>query len=224
KERPNLPIWAPALLPAMQYVESVFIPQVPLLDISFMILLMWTFSREIPLGAKDNFSSTITRISRTLFLLIYPGYFSIFLIRMLMTNQSTFLLLMLFLLVFGNDTFAYVFGMWLGKKNRNILAVSPNKSLAGFIGGMLSTVLISIAWVMCIPSLSRMFSWWEAVVIGMSIAIISDVGDLVESAFKRGAKVKDSGTIIMGRGGILDSIDSLLASAPFFLVLTSLFS
>jgi len=131
---------------------------------------------------------------------------------------------MLFLLVFGNDTFAYVFGMWLGKKNRNILAVSPNKSLAGFIGGMLSTVLISIAWVMCIPSLSRMFSWWEAVVIGMSIAIISDVGDLVESAFKRGAKVKDSGTIIMGRGGILDSIDSLLASAPFFLVLTSLFS
>lgn len=224
KERPNLPIWAPALLPAMQYVESVFIPQVPLLDISFMILLMWTFSREIPLGAKDNFSSTITRISRTLFLLIYPGYFSIFLIRMLMTNQSTFLLLMLFLLVFGNDTFAYVFGMWLGKKNRNILAVSPNKSLAGFIGGMLSTVLISIAWVMCIPALSRMFSWWEAVVIGMSIAIISDVGDLVESAFKRGAKVKDSGTIIMGRGGILDSIDSLLASAPFFLVLTALFS
>jgi phosphatidate cytidylyltransferase len=69
-----------------------------------------------------------------------------------------------------------------------------------------------------------MFSLGEALLIGFLLAIVSDIGDLVESAFKRGAKVKDSGTIIFGRGGILDSIDSLLASAPFFIVLVALLS
>ncbi|HCG64292.1 MAG TPA: phosphatidate cytidylyltransferase [Sphaerochaeta sp.] len=223
-EKPLVPYWTPVLLPAMQFIESVYMPTIPILDITFVLLLIAGFAKEIFVGAKDDFSSTIDRVGRTVFLLIYPGYFSIFLIRILLHQQSTNLLLMLFLLVFGNDTFAYVFGMWLGKKNRNIVAVSPNKSIAGFIGGILSTMLLSLLWVRFIPSMRSMFSLGEALLIGFLLAIVSDIGDLVESAFKRGAKVKDSGTIIFGRGGILDSIDSLLASAPFFIVLVALLS
>lgn len=223
-EKPLVPYWTPVLLPAMQFIESVYMPTIPILDITFVLLLIAGFAKEIFIGAKDDFSSTIDRVGRTVFLLIYPGYFSIFLIRILLHQQSTNLLLMLFLLVFGNDTFAYVFGMWLGKKNRNIVAVSPNKSIAGFIGGILSTMLLSLLWVRFIPSMRSMFSLGEALLIGFLLAIVSDIGDLVESAFKRGAKVKDSGTIIFGRGGILDSIDSLLASAPFFIVLVALLS
>lgn len=220
-EQPLVPFWSPMLLPVMQYIESVFIPAVPLLDITFVILLLIGFSREIVLGAKDAFATTIDRVGRSVFLLIYPGYFAIFLIRILLFGQSTLLLLLLFLLVFGNDTFAYVFGMWLGKGNRNILAVSPNKSIAGFIGGTASCMLIGVAFVLAIPAMSAMFTWWEAMVIALVISVVSNIGDLVESTFKRGAKVKDSGTIIFGRGGILDSIDSLLASAPFFVVLVA---
>lgn len=223
-EKPLVPYWTPVLLPAMQFVESVYMPTIPILDITFVLLLLIGFSKEIFIGAKDDFSTTIDRVARTVFLLIYPGYFSIFLIRILLHQQSTYLLLMLFLLVFGNDTFAYIFGMWLGKKNRNIVAVSQNKSLAGFLGGILSTMLLSLLWVRFIPSMRSMFSFGEALLIGFLLAIVSDIGDLVESAFKRGAKVKDSGTIIFGRGGILDSIDSLLASAPFFIVLVALLS
>lgn len=223
-EKPLVPYWTPVLLPAMQFVESVYMPTIPILDITFVLLLLIGFSKEIFIGAKDDFSTTIDRVARTVFLLIYPGYFSIFLIRILLHQQSTYLLLMLFLLVFGNDTFAYIFGMWLGKKNRNIVAVSQNKSLAGFLGGILSTMLLSLLWVRFIPSMRSMFSLGEALLIGFLLAIVSDIGDLVESAFKRGAKVKDSGTIIFGRGGILDSIDSLLASAPFFIVLVALLS
>jgi phosphatidate cytidylyltransferase len=102
--------------------------------------------------------------------------------------------------------------------------VSPNKSLAGFIGGILSSVAIGVMWVSFVPAMKELFTPFEGVLIGVVVSMASNIGDLIESALKRGAKVKDSGTIIMGRGGIMDSIDSLLISAPFFLVLIQLFT
>ncbi len=224
EEKPLIPFWLPIFLPIIQFIELVYYPSRPLIYLTLMILFSYAFTKEIFIGEKDNFSQSISRIARTVFLIIYPGFFTIFLIRLLMFEQTTYLLLMLFLLVFGNDTFAYIFGMWLGKSNRNIFKVSPNKSLAGFIGGILSAVLIAILWVSFVPPIREMFSLIEGILIGLIIAIASNIGDLIESALKRGANVKDSGTIIMGRGGLMDSIDSLLISAPFFLILIELFS
>ncbi len=152
------------------------------------------------------------------FLIIYPGFFSIFLIKLLVYPQSRFLVVMLFLLVFGNDIFAYVFGMLFGKNNRGVFKVSPNKSIAGFLGGILMTIVLSVVWVLIIPSMYELFTLWQAALLGIIIALSSDIGDLIESAFKRGAKVKDAGKIILGRGGLMDSIDSLVASAPIFLL------
>ncbi len=123
---------------------------------------------------------------------------------------------MLFLLVFGNDTFAYIFGMLLGKKSRNILSVSPNKSLVGFIGGGVMTIVLSLLWTQLFPSLKALIAPYQALLLGLIVAIAGNLGDLIESVFKRGANVKDSGTIILGRGGLLDSIDSLLAVTPLF--------
>lgn len=215
-EKPMLPTWIPMLLPATQYIEFVFVPHLPLFDIMLTFLVLLGFSKEIFIGGENDFTATFNRVSRSLLLLFYPGFLSIFLVRILFFEQSTLLLLMVFFLVFGNDTFAYIFGMLFGKNNRNILAVSPNKSIAGFIGGLVTTVLISLLWVRFVPPMQAIFTTLEAILIGFTIAIISNVGDLIESVFKRAAKVKDSGTIILGRGGILDSIDSLLASVPFF--------
>lgn len=224
KQKPLIPFWLPTLLPLIQYIEQVFFPEVSLLPITLVLLLTICLASEVFVGSKDNFSDGINRITRTVFLIMYPGFFSIFLIQLLMFEQTTFLLLMLFLLVFGNDTFAYVFGMWLGKGNRNLFSVSPNKSLAGFIGGSVSSVIISILWIVSIPSMGALFSIFEAIFIGITISLVSTIGDLIESALKRSANVKDSGTVIMGRGGIMDSIDSLLVSAPFFLILIQLFA
>jgi phosphatidate cytidylyltransferase len=224
ENNPLIPFWLTMALPAVQFIELIYFPQSPLLIVTLMILFTIGFTKEIFIGGRDGFASTIDRISRTVFLIIYPGFFSVFLIRLLMFEQSTLLLLMLFLLVFGNDTFAYIFGMWLGKSNRNIFTVSPNKSLAGFIGGIASSITIAVLWISFIPAMARMFNIIEGIALGLVVSIISNIGDLIESALKRGANVKDSGTIIMGRGGIMDSIDSLLISAPFFLILIELLS
>ena len=139
-------------------------------------------------------------------------------------NMHLVPLFLLFLLVFGNDVFAYVFGMSFGKSNRNIVEVSPNKSMAGFIGGSVSAVILAILFVRFVPSMHALFTWWEAFIIGLISSFASIIGDLIESTFKRGAGKKDSGTIMMGRGGLLDSIDSLLITAPFYMFLTTLFS
>ncbi len=220
-EKPLIPFWATVLLPLAQYIQITVFPLIQLPEMTLFLLMIWAFASEIVRGESDHFEKTLHRISHTSFLIIYPGFFSIFLVKILALPESSFLLLMLFLLVFGNDIFAYVFGMLFGKNNRNIFSVSPNKSIAGFIGGAIMTVVLSIAWVALIPSLNTMFSIWHAMILGFIVAIASDTGDLIESAFKRGAGVKDSGNLIFGRGGLMDSIDSLVVSAPIFLLFTS---
>lgn len=216
ESKPLIPFWVAPLLPVAQYLELRFAFSFPLVEAFIILLFLIALCVEIFLGNKDNFKESLNRLARTFFMIIYPNFFSLYLIKILFLNQSTFLLLMLFLLVFGNDTFAYVFGMWLGKNNRNIFSVSPNKSLSGFIGGFLSTLLISLMWVKFVIPMRDLLSWQNSLIIALVVALASNIGDLAESVFKRSARVKDSGTIILGRGGILDSIDSLLASAPFF--------
>ena len=217
-EKPLLPFWATGLLPLSEYIHLTFLPDLPLAEFCLFLLFLIAYAREIRRGADDDFENTLHRISHISFLIIYPGFFSIFLIKLLVYPQSRYLVVMLFLLVFGNDIFAYVFGMLFGKNNRGVFKVSPNKSIAGFLGGILMTIVLSVVWVLIIPSMRELFSLWQAALLGFIIALSSDTGDLIESAFKRGAKVKDAGRIILGRGGLMDSIDSLVASAPIFLL------
>lgn len=224
QDKPLFPHYFTVLLPIAQFIQLFYLSEIPLVSLIFVVLLSIGFIREVFTGIQDSFEHTISRLSRTAFLAVYPGFFSVFLLNLLPYHQATWLLLMLFLLVFGNDTFAYIFGMWLGKGNRNIFAVSPNKSLAGFIGGTFSTMILSVVWTLSIPAMREVFTVVQSLVVGLILSISSNLGDLIESALKRGAHVKDSGTIIMGRGGIMDSIDSLLMSAPFFLICIELFT
>jgi len=221
-EKPLMPFWTAAFLPMAEYLHIEFFPTFPISDSVLCLLMVIAFSFEIIKGGQDNFKHTLHRLSHSAILIFYPGFLMIYIVRLLALQNSTYLILMLFLLVFGNDTCAYVFGMLFGKSNRNIFAVSPNKSLAGFIGGTIGTIALSIVYVRLVPSMQSIFTGWQAALLGLIIAFSSDTGDLIESSFKRGAGVKDSGHIIMGRGGLMDSIDSLIASAPFFLIFTLL--
>lgn len=211
-----VPPWVAALLPIAQYLELTFLPTLPLLLLAFSAIALYGLTKEIFVGAKDDFVSTMERSSKTLFLLFYPGFLLTFIIRILFLSEAKLLLLMLFLLAFGNDTFAYIFGMLFGKRSRNILAVSPNKSLIGFIGGGVMTLVLSLLMSQLIPPLKALIAPHHAIILGLIVAVTGNLGDLIESVFKRSAQVKDSGKIILGRGGLLDSIDSLLASTPFF--------
>jgi len=118
-------------------------------------------------------------------------------------------------LVFLNDICAYISGMLWGKNNRNIIPISPKKSLVGFIVGFLSSILVAFVAYFIKPQFFAE-KYHYALIVGVVIGIVSIIGDLSESAMKRSANIKDSGNALPGRGGILDNIDSLIFSAPVF--------
>ncbi len=135
-------------------------------------------------------------------------------------SQSAAAIFTFTLMTFGNDSLAWLTGMTLGRR-RGIVAVSPAKSVAGFVGGMAGSLVAGILSYYVFPA-AGFDSVLLALLMGGAIGISTIVGDLVESAFKRSAGVKDSSTLVPGRGGVLDSFDSLLFSAPVFLALSLL--
>lgn len=128
--------------------------------------------------------------------------------------------------VFMNDSIAWLFGMLFGKNNRGYVRVSPNKSIAGFIGGYLGAILTCLIATFAFPQIIETqdlaLKIIKAVSLGFITATAAIIGDLTESAFKRSSNKKDSGMLIPGRGGVLDSCDSILFSAPIFYIAFSL--
>ena len=129
-------------------------------------------------------------------------------------SSSPWWLMYLFLLVWGADSGAYFVGRKLGK-NKLAPAVSPNKSLEGLYGGVLTAMLIVVAVEVIYLDLSLI---QHVLFLALSVITVfsSVLGDLFESMIKRRAGIKDSGRILPGHGGVLDRIDSLLAAAPIF--------
>lgn len=175
-----------------------------------LLIIICAFSRN-----NDHISTTLNRLPSYFFILIFPGLFMSYLIRFNLLSESSMLIVIFLSFVFGNDTFAYFFGMLFGKNNRGIFAVSSNKSVAGLLGGICFSGLAGYIYYLFFPELFNN-SFILAILIGVSIAGTAVIGDLFESALKRSAEEKDSGTIMRGRGGVLDTIDSVLFSAPLF--------
>ncbi|WP_139851843.1 phosphatidate cytidylyltransferase [Acinetobacter pullicarnis] len=131
-------------------------------------------------------------------------------------GNSPWWLMYLFLLVWGADSGAYFVGRKLGKRK---LAphVSPNKSIEGLIGGLITVIIVIVVVQYYFLNLSLahhlLFLLFSIVTVFSSV-----LGDLFESMIKRRAGIKDSGRILPGHGGVLDRIDSLLAAAPIFAV------
>ena len=89
--------------------------------------------------------------------------------------------------------------------------VSPNKTVEGFFGGLLGGIIVAV--IMRLWLLSS-FDWWVLIVAGLIVSLVGQLGDLVESMWKRSYGIKDSSAIIPGHGGVLDRFDSLLFAAP----------
>ncbi|MBN1650777.1 MAG: phosphatidate cytidylyltransferase [Bacteroidales bacterium] len=116
----------------------------------------------------------------------------------------------IFLLIWSNDTFAYLFGSTLGK-HRLFERISPKKSWEGTIGGGLST--FGIAWIL--GSYTQTLTPGTWVILAAIIVPTAIFGDLVESMLKRSLNVKDSGSIMPGHGGVLDRFDAANFALPF---------
>lgn len=129
------------------------------------------------------------------------------------SDQGELLIAVLFAFVWGADIGAYFSGKRFGR-HKLMPAVSPGKTVEGFVGGLAVCLLIAIG-----VSLVLEFDYSAAIalmLLAIVTGLISVLGDLFESLFKRESGVKDSGSILPGHGGILDRIDSLTAAAPIF--------
>lgn len=216
------PVWrrrfvAPAamLLPLAAYLELKVFPGRELVLPVLVFSALAIVTVEL-LHWKAGEPGLFTRRSLAgLGVLLYPGFLMTYPIRFISFHDSIPVILLFLLLNFGNDTFAYIFGMLLGKYSIRIVPVSPKKTLIGFIGGFAGTLLIGWIFFLLSPSLFA-YGYLPTVPFFLLIGLCANTGDLVESAFKRAAAMKDSGRLMPGRGGLMDSLDSLLFSAPFF--------
>lgn len=174
-------------------------------------LLIWLFSNNSnPINnSRDKWMKLIGYI-------ILPF---IFLSKMTMIeNQKIkvyfpFLVLGIFVLIWTNDTFAYIVGKSIGK-HKLWEKISPKKTIEGFIGGVVFTIIMAFV-LSKFDSFGLVFNSFNWIVIAIIASFFGTIGDLVESKFKRIAGVKDSGTIMPGHGGIYDRLDSVIFVAPF---------
>jgi len=150
-----------------------------------------------------NIGITLTGIT----LIIIPIILSIEII----SNTNYKYLLKMFLLLWVNDSFAFIVGKKYGKIKLYEI-ISPNKTWEGFLSGLLMTLLVSFF-------LFSHSSLFFKISFSLIISICGTLGDLVESMFKRKSGVKDSGNLIPAHGGILDRFDSFFFSTPFIYLL-----
>ncbi|MDZ7794078.1 MAG: phosphatidate cytidylyltransferase [Spirochaetia bacterium] len=209
-----LPILS-AGLPLVVYVELFlglsFSLLNPLLIVSISIILiseLFRWKADHPQMFTLNSVGLISAV-------IYPGFFLVFTIRFLEFDYPLAAIMLFLLVNFSNDTFAYIFGKLFGKNSPHVVPVSPRKTRIGFLGGFAGSLLTGSVFYLIAPHIFAA-PFLLLLPFFLIIGLCADIGDLIESAYKRGAAKKDSGSLMPGRGGLLDSIDSLLFSAPFF--------
>lgn len=130
-------------------------------------------------------------------------------------HSGRFLIVFLIIVTWSADIGAYFVGRKFGRR-KLAPSLSPGKSIEGFYGGIGFTILMAVLLKLRWPQVGQIFLWSEVLVLGLLFSTIGVMGDLVESAIKREAGVKDSGPDWTGHGGMLDIIDSLLFTAPIF--------
>ena len=140
-----------------------------------------------------------------------------------MENGNYFYLL-IFIGAWVCDTFAYFTGRFLGK-HKLIPAISPKKTIEGAIGGIIFTMgAFALYGFILRSAFDFEMSYIELIIMGLVVAIVSQIGDLVASAVKRQYEIKDYGFLFPGHGGVLDRFDSVMLVSPFLFILLSVLS
>jgi phosphatidate cytidylyltransferase len=182
-------------------------------------------------SSLEKMESVTNHLAASLSVLVYPGFFMFWLVKMTAWDNAGAIILIFLFIAFGSDSAAWLSGTLFGKNNRGIIQASPNKSIAGFIGGIIGSIIISGGAALLFPKVFNITGditldsglLAMAVLLGICTGIASALGDLAESAIKRSCGVKDSGKLMLGRGGVLDSIDSIAFAAPIYFMLFRVF-
>lgn len=199
--------------------HNSFLVLVPMISITLVIELYRKQEKPFDSLAHTFFSVIYTAVPLSLF--PFSAFSRTGLDSLLPHGSLVFspgIILGFFILLWANDTGAYLIGISLGK-HRLMERISPKKSWEGFFGGLV--IAASVAWLLSVwlGVLDR--NGW--VIVSVIISIAGTYGDLVESMLKRSLGVKDSGTIMPGHGGFLDRFDSVIISFPLVYLYISLF-
>lgn len=212
----DIPLWWLLSSTAIIFFFTLRLPdfELPVLTLLTFILLAWA-------GFRAPMERVLMDASFGLFALIYVVY-PLTLIPLIKAHEDgTGLLVFLFACVWMGDIAALYIGRSFGK-HKLAPRLSPNKTLEGSAASILGSLLSGMAvYYLGIYLAGRGFTdlliavpAWQMVLLAMVLNLAAQLGDLVESAIKRGANLKDSGTLLPGHGGILDRIDALLLAAP----------
>ena len=166
---------------------------------------------------KNQIKGTLEKVSYTLLGIIYVSVFFSQIINLYFLGAVFPLILQV--LVWVSDTSAGIVGVAIGRKffKNGFTEISPKKSVEGALGSIIFT---GLAFVLIIFFYERIIGItlgqiFMAFIMGAIISVVAQIGDLIESLFKRECGVKDSGTILMGHGGVLDRFDSMILVLPF---------
>ena len=162
----------------------------------------------------DNKSTQIGTVSKYSYLIGYIILPFVFITKIPFGDKgyNPKIIIGIFILIWTNDTFAYIVGKSIGK-TKLFERISPKKTIEGFVGGVIFAIIASyiIAKYYIEIKEANTYIW---IIIAVIVGVFGTIGDLIESKFKRIAGVKDSGIIMPGHGGILDRLDSVIFVAP----------
>ena len=183
--------------------------------------------------ARKDMRSVLPGVAISYVALSYIGFSLSCLIYLRIMVTGWFLILFTFLVIWVGDTAAYYVGRSVGR-TKFAPRISPKKTWEGAIASGVAAIVVGILLVEFAPQISRGLMMihllrapdlfestplWMTALVALGINIAGQIGDLLESLIKRGANVKDSGSMLPGHGGILDRIDALLFAAPVALLL-----
>ncbi len=181
---------------------------------SFILLIGALLMLTIALFSRLELASAFRAAVFGFFGAAYIGGLMGFLIALRTWNSASLsgadLLMMLFIVIWSGDSFAYFAGKSFGR-HKLAPVVSPQKTWEGAVAGFVFSIVAAIA---CRFTFIQEMGLMDAIAIGCLIGVVGQIGDLCESIVKRAVKVKDSGGMIPGHGGMLDRLDSLLFAAP----------
>jgi len=184
------------------------------------VLLVFLFgSVGVGLATRRPLQDVLPAISISSAALLFVALPFSYLVRINeIPNVGRALILFTLALIWAGDTLAYFTGRFIGRVPM-ARALSPKKTWEGAIANVIGSLIVAFA-----ASRWMEIDWIALLVIAAAANIAGQMGDLIESSYKRGAGVKDSGTIVPGHGGALDRIDSLILAAPVVWVLFTWFA
>ena len=185
--------------------------------ISLPILLMFVYVFSFP-------KHTAGEVMAAFFGIVYVPVMLSFIYMTRMLPYGHYIVWLIFISSWINDTCAYCTGMLIGK-HKLAPRLSPKKSIEGSVGGVIGAAIVAglFAYFVVEQAVTNQVITWSFVLIGAVGAVVAQIGDLAASAIKRNYDLKDYGKLIPGHGGILDRFDSVIFTAPMIYSLAVIF-